>query len=76
MSTGCQGPQQVGVGGVGGPGELTCSDVEMAAWQVPSYSQSGLGEHELDLGHLNRDVRRRRIKCASVSKCHIFIVLK
>ena len=40
MSTGCRGPQQVG-GGVGGPGELTCGDVEMAVWQVPRYSQSG-----------------------------------
>ena len=37
MSTGCRDPQQV----VGGPGELTCGDVEMAIRQVPRYGQSG-----------------------------------
>ena len=39
MSTGCRDPQQVVL--VGGPGELTCGDVEMANWQVPRYGQSG-----------------------------------
>ena len=41
MSTGCRDPQLDGGGGVGGPGELTCGDVEMAVWQVLRYSQSG-----------------------------------